>query len=69
MRSAVAYLAARSAGFATRSRRPPRDRGRRGDACRMIALLATAAGTFSVDLESEEIAPAEPFEPDAGTPA
>lgn len=30
----------------------------------MIALLATAAGTFSVELESEEIAPAEPFEPE-----
>jgi hypothetical protein len=29
----------------------------------MIALLATAAGTFSVDLESEEVAPAEAFEP------
>ena len=29
----------------------------------MIALVSTGAGTFSVDLESEEIAPADPFEP------
>ena len=29
----------------------------------MIALVATAGGTFAVDLESEEIAPAEEFEP------
>jgi hypothetical protein len=29
----------------------------------MIALVATAAGTFSIDLESEEIEPADPFEP------
>ena len=31
----------------------------------MIALVATAAGTFAVDLESEEVEPAEPFEPAA----
>jgi hypothetical protein len=30
----------------------------------MIALVATVAGTFSVDLESEEVAPADGFEPD-----
>jgi hypothetical protein len=30
----------------------------------MIALAATAAGTFSVDLESDEVAPAEDFEPE-----
>ena len=29
----------------------------------MIALAATAAGTFAVDLETEEVAPAGPFEP------
>lgn len=29
----------------------------------MIARVATAAGAFGVDLESEEIAPVEPFEP------
>jgi hypothetical protein len=29
----------------------------------MIALVATVAGTFSVDLESEEVAPADGFEP------
>jgi hypothetical protein len=28
----------------------------------MIALVATAAGTFAVDLESEEVEPREPFE-------
>ena len=30
----------------------------------MIALVGTAAGTFSVDLESDEVSPAEGFEPD-----
>ena len=29
----------------------------------MLALVATAAGTFSVDLDSEEVAAAEPFLP------
>jgi len=29
----------------------------------VIALVATAAGTFSVDLETDEVGPAEPFEP------
>jgi len=29
----------------------------------MIALATTTAGTFAVDLESGEVAPAEPFEP------
>ena len=29
----------------------------------MIALVATADGTFSVDLETEELEPAVPFEP------
>jgi hypothetical protein len=29
----------------------------------MIALVATAAGAFAVDLETDEVAPAEPFEP------
>jgi hypothetical protein len=29
----------------------------------MIALVATSAGTFSVDLESEEVEPADGFEP------
>ncbi len=29
----------------------------------MIALVATADGTFAVDLETEELEPAEPFEP------
>ena len=29
----------------------------------MIALVATAAGTFAVDLDSEEVEPAEPFAP------
>ena len=29
----------------------------------MIALVATAGGTFAVDLETDEVAPAEPFEP------
>lgn len=32
----------------------------------MIVLAATAAGTFSVDLETGEIVPADPFEPAAG---
>ncbi|HEY4347686.1 MAG TPA: hypothetical protein VGM80_08845 [Gaiellaceae bacterium] len=32
----------------------------------MIALAATADGTFSVDLESEAVAPADSFEPDIG---
>jgi hypothetical protein len=31
----------------------------------VIALAATRAGTFAVDLESEEVGPAEPFEPPA----
>lgn len=31
----------------------------------MIALVATAAGVFAVDLESEEVEPAAPFEPAA----
>jgi hypothetical protein len=30
----------------------------------MIALVSTAAGVFSVDLESGELSPAEPFEPE-----
>jgi hypothetical protein len=29
----------------------------------MIALVATADGTFSVDLDTEELEPVEPFEP------
>jgi len=29
----------------------------------MIALVATAAGTFAVDLETDEVAPAQPFDP------
>jgi hypothetical protein len=29
----------------------------------VIALVATASGTFSVDLETEEVGPGEPFEP------
>jgi hypothetical protein len=29
----------------------------------MIALVATASGTFLVDLETEEVLPADPFEP------
>ncbi len=29
----------------------------------MIALVATAAGTFAVDLETGEVEPADPFEP------
>jgi hypothetical protein len=29
----------------------------------MIALVATADGTFAVDLDTEELEPAEPFEP------
>jgi hypothetical protein len=32
----------------------------------MIALVATAAGTFSVDLETDEVEPAEEFEPSPG---
>jgi hypothetical protein len=31
----------------------------------MIAVVATAGGTFAVDLESGEIGPAEEFEPEA----
>jgi photosystem II stability/assembly factor-like uncharacterized protein len=31
----------------------------------MIALVDTAAGTFTVDLESGEVAPGEPFEREA----
>jgi hypothetical protein len=34
----------------------------------MIALVATSAGTFALDLDSEELTPAEPFEPDAAPP-
>jgi hypothetical protein len=34
----------------------------------VLALVATAAGTFSVDLDTEEVAPAEPFEPAAPPP-
>lgn len=34
----------------------------------MRALVATTAGCFSVDLESEEIEPASRFEPDVGPP-
>jgi len=30
----------------------------------MIALVATAAGTFSVDLESDEVSPADDFAPE-----
>jgi len=30
----------------------------------MIALVATAAGTYSVDLESDEVSPAGGFEPE-----
>jgi hypothetical protein len=30
----------------------------------VIALVATVDGTFAVDLESEEVEPAGPFEPD-----
>jgi hypothetical protein len=30
----------------------------------MIAHVATAAGTFAVDLETEEVEPADPFEPE-----
>ncbi len=30
----------------------------------MIALVATVAGTFAVDLETEEVEPAQPFEPE-----
>jgi hypothetical protein len=29
----------------------------------VIALVATTSGTFSVDLETEEVEPGEPFEP------
>ena len=29
----------------------------------MIAVVATVAGTFAVDLETDEVAPAEPFVP------
>jgi hypothetical protein len=32
----------------------------------MIALVGTAAGTFSVDLETDEVEPAEEFEPPPG---
>jgi hypothetical protein len=32
----------------------------------MMALVATRDGAFAVDLESEEIGPAEAFEPEAG---
>jgi hypothetical protein len=31
----------------------------------MIAVIATAGGTFAVDLESGEVGPAEEFEPEA----
>ena len=34
----------------------------------MIALVQTAAGTFAVDLESEEVEPAEPFTPAPAPP-
>ncbi len=34
----------------------------------MIGLTATAAGTFAVDLESGEVTPADPFEPDPRPP-
>ena len=30
----------------------------------MIALVATAAGTFAVDLETDEVEPADPFVPE-----
>jgi hypothetical protein len=30
----------------------------------MIALVATVAGTFAIDLESEEVEPSPPFEPE-----
>jgi hypothetical protein len=30
----------------------------------MIALVATVAGAFALDLETEELGPAEPFEPE-----
>ena len=32
----------------------------------MIALVATDAGTFAVDLDTEEVEPADDFEPTAG---
>jgi hypothetical protein len=32
----------------------------------VIALVATAAGTFAVDLDTHEVDPAEPFEPVPG---
>jgi hypothetical protein len=32
----------------------------------MIALVATAAGTFSVELETEEVGPADEFDPPSG---
>jgi hypothetical protein len=32
----------------------------------MIALVGTVAGTFAVDLDTDEVEPAEPFEPASG---
>ena len=34
----------------------------------MIALVATVAGTFAVDLETDEVEPVQPFEPPAQPP-
>ncbi len=64
----ISYVAARSIGSRRRDRRPP-SRPRSSGPCwvrvqgAVIARVATAAGTFGVDLETEEVAPAEPFEP------
>ena len=53
----ISYVAARSIGLVAARGRRLRDGGRRRRARRrVIALVATAAGIFGVDLDSEEVA-------------